>query len=366
MIILYGAGIEYLKLIESKIWDFGNKIVVVDSDTNKVGKTIGGYVVQDKAILEKCTSEDYVYITSTTYRDSILETIHSINANVKIADKRAMRWLLNQIHRLPIEMSQDEYYESAKKEDIDRWIEDALDEEMKHWRWMVPKMRDEKDKALYSREFRYPYNPEISFKNEDIIVDVGCGPIPKFGNLIGGKQIKYYPVDPLSVQYNRLLEESNVVVPVQPQFAIMEALTCFFDEESVDYCIVNNALDHSIDILRAFIECLRIVKVGGCFLLEHWEAEAISNDYEGLHKWNIEEENNELIFFSQNMKVNVSKLLNEVADIEIKRGFERDVHRDIIIVKVTKIASVSKELLEKWDKKSYIGNIIERLFERLV
>ncbi len=366
MIVLYGAGNEFINIVKSGKWNLDNRIIVVDSDSNKVGTTIEGYIIQDKSVLKQCSEKDFVYITSDLYRESILKTIKELNDKVKIADNRAMRWLLNQSYKVPIELAQDEYYESATKQDVERWIVGALDEEMRHWRWMVPKIRDEKRETLYTREFLYPYNPEIDFKKDDIIVDVGCGPIPKFGNIIAGQAIDYIPVDPLAYQYNKLLDEFNVDIPVKPKFAIMEALSCFYEEDSVDYCIVNNALDHSIDIVRAFLECLRIVKPGGCLLLEHWEAEAISNDYEGLHKWNIEEDNSELIFFSKNMKVNITKMISGIAEVEVRRAQERDVHRDIIIAKITKKKDIPKVLLKKWDGQHYIGQIIEGLFSKLV
>lgn len=156
-----------------------------------------------------------------------------------------------------------EHYEPCDKKDVQEWIEEALHSEMGYWEKQVPIWKAKGDNCLSKRDFHYSYNEEIEFRNDDIILDVGCGPLPKFGNMMNGKEIKYVPVDPLAYQYQKIIHKNGIKLPVEPSFAIMEALTNFYNKNSADYVIVNNALDHSIDIMRAFIECLQVVKIGG-------------------------------------------------------------------------------------------------------
>lgn len=176
--------------------------------------------------------------------------------------------------------------------------------------------------------------------------------------------MNYIPADPLAYHYKRLLDKNNAVLPIEISFTIMEALSSFYGENSIDYCIVDNALDHSIDILRAFIECFRVIKMGGRLLLTHMDSEGLNEDYWGLHKWNISSTECDLVFFNEEMKINVSNLFRDYADIKIQRKKRHE--RDIIIADVYKKADVSSSIIERYDSPIYVGYLIDRLFYRMV
>ncbi len=370
MVILYGAGIECTKIInEGYVKDVS---MIVDSYPEKYyGKLVCGHEVKSSVVLADCTTEDTVYIASKTYAREIYDAIRKINDQVNIVlyeEVMKAKIIKNREVVFALIDKEDFYISQDRDEIIDSWIESALTSEVGYWDKRIPECMSRGDRRFNQREFAYPYNEEIKFKAEDTILDVGCGPLPKFGNLIGGKAIDYLPVDPLAYQYAALTEKYNVILPVKPKFAIMEMLSSFYKENSADYVIVNNALDHSIDVLRAFIECLRTVKVGGYFLLEHMDSEGLHNHYSGLHKWNITSstaEGGDLVFYDGNdMKVNISKLFETCCEISIKRIPQGD--RELIIAKAKKTADVPKEIIQEYDNEVYVGKMVNALFKKLL
>lgn len=362
MIVLYGAGKDLEGILE-KSNKLSEEIVIVDSDPNKRAEGISGYKVMEPSIIHKMTPNDFVFITSKKYYSEIYDSVKKINQNVAIYGINAVKWVLYKKDKVLEYINAEDNYEV--KIDIANWLKSALSNEVGYWVKRVKEQREKGDKRFTEREFSYPYDTEIVFKQEDIILDVGCGPLPKFGNRINGKEIRYIPVDPLAHQYLDILKKQDIILPVEPKFAIMEMLTCFYQENTIDYVIVNNALDHCIDILRAFIECFRVVKIGGYFLMEHLEAEGLHNEYEGLHQWNLTCTETDLICFNENgVKINLSTLFQPYADIEVKRI--QDGYRDMIITRIKKKGNLPSALLAKYDDKTLIGELIDKLFEKLL
>lgn len=175
---------------------------------------------------------------------------------------------------------------------------------------------DLRKERLTSREFVYKFNKKIKFNSNDIIIDIGSGLLPVYGNIINGKEINYLPLDPLAYEYKKLYKKYNINLPVEPSFAIMEDLSSYVSEK-VDYVICTNAMDHSIDPVCAIVECVKVLKQGGTLLLAHLESEAEYANYDGLHQWNITNRNNELVVYNYEKETNMSKLLSDFCKVEI-------------------------------------------------
>ena len=115
-------------------------------------------------------------------------------------------------------------------------------------------------------------------------------------------------------------------------------MACFYEENYADAIIINNALDHGIDPYKSIVECLAVLKKGKTMQLRHWKCEAIWACFDGLHKWNIDyDENNNFIIWNEKNIVNVSEKLAEYADIIVTH--EEDMineGKEYIIVKITK------------------------------
>lgn len=271
---------------------------------------------------------------------------------------RQLDWMENTLPDLLAALrNRDEVYEPVDDNRLRQWMKETNDDELEYWKRRIPEVRSKGDQRFTEREFVYSYNPEISVKEDDLVLDVGAGPLPKYGNILKGEaKIKYIPLDPLAYSYKKLLDDLNIKLPVYTKFAMMELLTCFYPTESADYVIVNNALDHSIDILRAFAECLDAVRVGGYLLLEHMEAEGAHNEYTGLHTWNITSIDHDLIFFDETHKVNISRMFSTCCEIDIKRM--KQGYRDLIIAKISKKESVPWRIMQDFNVKEFAGKII--------
>lgn len=351
MIVLYGAGQEFVKIIKDKKinrFDF-----VVDTYFEKY-RGVCGYTIHDKNELSDLTEKDFVCITSTKWYDEIVQIIREINDMVTIVNLYQLDWMENRLPKLLEELKdREDDYKPIGDERLKQWIRESKDDEIEYWKRRIPEVKEKGDERFMQRAFIYPYNSEIQIKEKDMVLDVGAGPLPKFGNRINGHEMMYIPLDPLAYSYRKILDKLDIKLPIYTKFALMEILTCFYPIESADYVIVNNALDHSIDILRAFIE---VVRVDGYLLLEHVEAEGVHNEYTGLHTWNITLIGDDLIFFDETHKVNVSKMFSVFCNIESKRI--KQGYRDLIISKIYKKQSIPENIRNEFSTKEFAGKII--------
>lgn len=205
------------------------------------------------------------------------------------------------------------------------WINSILSE-VDFWNNQVAKIGGPWNYTYESKyipkEFKCERLRNKQFKSSDIILDVGCGLYSQYGRKYGNTELNIIGVDPLAYFYNRInrryfVEHSVGYEPSEIRFGLFEALGLFLDNDYADYILIDNALDHCIDPISAIIECLKVLKMGGVLSAEHMCCEAMREGYGGLHQWNICEHNNELIIFSRNSFINVSKLLCESVDIEV-------------------------------------------------
>lgn len=313
-------------------------------------------MVYDVSLVETLSEDDIVYITTFKYQDEIYERIKQLNPKVLIRTYKDIAF--KDLDTLKLA---SENYESADVESIKKWVNSAISSEVPFWDKKISNITD--DYRLHEREFIYS---PIDCKESDIIIDVGCGALPKFGNLKNGKKINYFPVDPLAYQYQISRERYGYNVPVKPKFAIMESLTDSFEENFGDYIIIHNAMDHSIDIMRAFIECIRVLKIGGELLLEHFEAECLWEQFSGLHQWGFTTLNNELLVIGyRSMLINISKIFQNICEMKIERDtFEKK--QDIIKVRMKKLKDIPDDLILKYDSCRFNGIVVEELFSKII
>lgn len=158
-------------------------------------------------------------------------------------------------------------------------------------------------------------------KDGDIVMDIGCGLISKFGKkLQKGGQLELVYVDPLASFYNLINKQffREKSKDRHCQFGMFEFMANFYKKNYSDLIIIHNALDHCIDPFKSIIECLHISKVGGGVHLYHHQAEAVFENYEGLHQWNIDYgKENHLIIWNQSNMIDVSDALSTVAKVTI-------------------------------------------------
>ena len=178
-------------------------------------------------------------------------------------------------------------------------------------------------------------------KNEDIIMDMGCGSTPKYGEEIsGGGRVNVVLVDPLAFFYNRINEIYGYGKDKNRQcnFGLFEFISSFYNENYCDVILINNALDHCIDPFKSIIECLYVLKMNGVMRLVHRRAEGVFEKYSGFHKWNLDyNEENEFIIWNENCAVNISEQLFKIAEVKIQHSGECTLRRDsYLTVEITK------------------------------
>jgi SAM-dependent methyltransferase len=120
------------------------------------------------------------------------------------------------------------------------------------------------------------------------VIDVGAGPLTLVGRRFPGKEVELVPVDPLAVDYARLLDEAGIE-PHTPTIGCSgEELLDRFGEASFDIAFARNSLDHAADPAGAVLNLLSVVRPGRFVVLKHFENEAKEGGSHGLHQWNFE------------------------------------------------------------------------------
>ena len=186
--------------------------------------------------------------------------------------------------------------------------------------------------------------------DKPLVLDVGCGMSYQTGSLLktdGGTQpldIRY--IDPLAHYYNEILKRSKRPMP-PIDFGMLEYLSAFYEPESADLVIVQNALDHSARPMKGIVEAMRVLKVGGVLYLNHHPNEAETEQYKGFHQYNIIDDNGKLLIWNKHESLSVGDTLNGFATVETIRCENQHV-----VAILRKTANVPESLLEdNKDKK---------------
>jgi SAM-dependent methyltransferase len=122
------------------------------------------------------------------------------------------------------------------------------------------------------------------------ILDVGAGPATVVGRTWPGRDVLITPIDPLAVEYGKLLASHGFNPPVQTIKCAGEGIEGLLPKNFYDVAYARNSLDHSeypVEIIRQMLEA---AKPGGWVYLEHSVREATKQKYLGLHQWNFFEE----------------------------------------------------------------------------
>lgn len=180
-----------------------------------------------------------------------------------------------------------------------------------------------------------PHIEELLPDGDVSILDVGAGPLTVLGKVSEGRRVKLTAVDPLAATYDQLLAKYDVVPPVRTAVGKAENLTDLFPANQFDLVHARNCLDHSFNPLRAFIQMVEVVKVGGFVIALHEINEGENEGYVGLHQWNFFSEGGEFLIGDREGKtINVSAELKNraetVCDTEFLDGW--------LVVKIKKTA----------------------------
>lgn len=206
------------------------------------------------------------------------------------------------------------------------WVENIINE-VTYWIKTYSKTKGDFVESYIQNNDFLKFAPMYeSFSNRlcdnDRILDIGSGIVSKFGSVTPkGCEVEICAIDPLAYYYNQMLPKDlskDILEKKKCHFGLFELIANFYEKDSVDGIIINNALDHCIDPFKAIVESLYILKKDKYIGTVHRRAEAVFEKYTGLHRWNIDyNSKNHFIIWNEDNAVDVTETLKGIADIKI-------------------------------------------------
>lgn len=327
--IVWGAG-SYGKRLSKWITKETDYRIAAYCDMNieKNGKKIGEYeIISVEEAVNMCCSDKNLVVVIGVFDPAVGREIEGMIKNRFPADVSVVigHDIQNQVENRKIE----EYHRDMVfkwKIDFEKhfeiWIDNIMSE-VEYWVNSASGNREryyEHYKTQKNNAFIHKYiSPEI--KGGEVVMDIGCGLISRFGNrLNNGSSIKLIPVDALAHFYNyingRISDGLEQGYPCH--FGLFEFMGLIFGKDYADYIIINNALDHCIDPWKSLIGCMSVLKQGGRMYLSHRRAEAVYEDWMGLHRWNIDCKDGNFLIWNKENAVNITEKLCKYADVHIR------------------------------------------------
>lgn len=327
--IVFGAG-KCAFGMDQYLSQFYDILGYYDSNDSLWGKTFCNKIIFSKSqVMELCRKyrDDLYFIISPIHSDVVSEITEIIKTEFgsKIIDKDVLQNdLMNRKHK-ENENHFGEYHVDFANQSA-QWTEELMSE-VKYWVERVAK-----ENGTYHEEYLANINnlevrPAKGYHGENIfhylkdgstLMDIGCGSASRYGSLLpdGGK-VNFIAVDSLAHAYQKINDFYAPGNKKAVNFGMFEFMAVFFQKDFADVILIENALDHCIDPLKSIIECLQILKMGGILRLYHHRAEALWEGCLGLHKWNIDyNDNKEFIIWNENHYININKFFGD--DVEVR------------------------------------------------
>jgi SAM-dependent methyltransferase len=165
------------------------------------------------------------------------------------------------------------------------------------------------------------------------ILDVGAGPLTAVGRKLPGREVDLVAVDPLADAFDRILSDLGIDPPTRTRKAAGEALLPVFGPDQFDIVVCGNALDHSHDPALCVGQMFAVTRPGGWMYLWHYANEAEEEGYAGLHQWNLEARDGDMILWNRSSRVSCRELLGPAAEVDchpdpaIPRGLETRIRK---------------------------------------
>ena len=208
-----------------------------------------------------------------------------------------------------------------KSPDFTKWLE-GIPYELAFWNSYYANKKRRRDLfqwSMYDKPCEldnfdiHKYVSELDVTNPKIM-DVGCALSYMFGNIINNKPYDVIYLDPLAHFYNKILDKYNIDRP-RIEFATFETLSFFYDENSIDFIHIRNALDHSSDPVSGIMNCLFILKKGGVLYLNHFINEGENEGYRGFHQFNLKKENDSFVIWNNDSSIDITEFLKPYVEI---------------------------------------------------
>lgn len=380
--IIYGAGRHAELQVITLEKDGYDIIALCDSDPAKCGGVFGEkyrIISKEEAIKlckDDCSVEVVIGVTDTRLHKEISEIVKSEfpkSTTVIFSESK----IKNRVQNAELE----DYYKSMEyKWEVDlnglfnNWV-DNLDTEVDFWLYNGLDKKSESSGRY--RDLRRMKRNDVMFeerdlekyvKNGDIMLDIGCALVSWFGQKIPDGYIKIIPIDALAYYYNTMnaRDEKAIEETYHCNFGTFEIISNLFGAEFADIIYIRNSMDHSFDPYRGLIKCLYTLKTGGVMKLSHQRAEAVHENWVGLHNWNFDCIDNDFVIWNKDNAVNISKELSRHADITVR--YEEKENRDDqwvdVLIRKKKAFDLS-EYIDVKQENDIMAGFVSKLFERM-
>lgn len=327
--IIWGAGSYGKRLSEWVTEELNYEIAAYcDMDIEKIGRKVGKYeIISVEDAADMCCRDKRLAVIVGVFDFAVCKKIEGMIKN-RFPDDICViigHDIQNQVENKKIEEYHRDMvfrWEIDFEEQFGIWIDNIMSE-VEYW---VNNAADNRERYLdyylngrKNRAFLHKYIlPEI--KGGEVVMDIGCGLISRFGDRLNdGSAIKLIPVDALAHFYNYIIGRISEGLKQDYfcHFGLFEFMGHIFGKDYADYIIISNALDHCIDPWKSLIGCLYVLKQGGRMYLSHRRAEAVYEDWTGLHRWNIDCKDDDFLIWNKENAVNVTEKLRGYADVHV-------------------------------------------------
>lgn len=336
--IVFGAG-KCAFGMDKYFSQFYDILGYYDSNSSLWGKTFCGKTILNKSqVIELCRKyQDHLYfIVSPIQAGVVTEITEIIKTEFKgrVIDKDVLQ--NDMIKRKHEENANNtgEYHVDFAQQSL-RWTEELVSE-VNYWINRVAKKNSTYHEDYITNINNSDVKPAKGYHGENIfnylrqdaiLMDIGCGAVSRYGSLLpDGGRVRLIAADSLAHAYKKINDYYAPENKKTVTFGMFEFMAVFFKKDLADVILIENALDHCVDPLKSVIECLQILKPGGLLRLYHHRAEAIWEGCLGLHKWNIDcNDNKEFIVWNEDNYINVNKFFGD--DVEVKVFVQGDERR---------------------------------------
>ena len=341
--IIWGAG-YFGEYIQDAVLEYGYEIIAY-CDSSKTG-TIGKYEIitienavdicknEDVSIVIGVKEEKYIKEIEIAIREMFSDSVkyeYGMDLYSCIQEKELERFYLNMQYCWDIDL----------KAEFLRWVKNIYSE-VEYW------VTDVADRRGISNKYNLKCRNNDKFSHRilvnkvsegSIVLDIGCGLVSPYGDVLpDGKKIQFVPVDALAHYYNRINAQikDGKRKDYKCNFGMFEFLGNCFGQNYADAIIINNALDHCIDPYRSIVECLYVLKVDGVLHMVHRRAEAVYEKWTGLHRWNVDCIDENLVLWNKEYAINVNEAISKYADVEVEYDNVSNREKQSVSVSITK------------------------------
>lgn len=362
-IVIWGSGVighkvaQVLNMLSLKLVD------VIDSDQNKVGQVFENKLcikgLKDVGALDEQDTLFVLAFGRDKYVQCKKEVLEYIKYGRVISYQELMSEIAAEIYNTTSDQWNMDYLTIVRN-----WLK-VLPEEIP---WHFKDMERLQGKTRIPKE-KIERLDKIKFKDDQVLIDMGCGGTLVYSPVINGVKLNYYPTDVLADAYDVGHKKYDFIPNTPIGFAMSELLTKWFPEYFADFIIYDNSLDHTLNPVRSIIESFRVLKKGGILSLKHHIVESMFGLADGLHMWDFFEDNRGDFIIARGGTenvVNISSLLKDSAEIQVWKEKIEGVDVIDICVNIIKHDDISNEIINLYDDNNFEGILIHELMRHIV